>query len=272
MTGEWQVERLDLDAYLARIGLTGEVDVTGPALGALHRAHVARIPFENIDVRQGHGVETGIDAIQDKLVRRRHGGYCYEHGVLFAAVLERIGFGVDRLLARIGYDAAQPRPRTHMLLHVRCHQEHWLVDVGFGGGLLRPLPWDDFGTIHRQGGWTYRLEQGATGERLLRERRGKQWRTLYSFTDEPQHASDIMMANHFTQSHPSSPFRDRLVAIAKDEARLTVLRGRHLSQTRPDGTNTEQNLEHDQFHAALTDIGIHLSHAQAATLWRDEGP
>ncbi|UYM06305.1 arylamine N-acetyltransferase family protein [Solicola gregarius] len=272
MTGEWQVERLDLDAYLARIGFPGDLDVTGPTLGDLHRAHVARIPFENIDVRQGGGVETGLDAVQDKLVRHRRGGYCYEHGVLFAAALDRIGFDVDRLLARIGHDAARPRPRTHMLLHVRSDQQQWLADVGFGGGLLWPLPWDDVGAIHRQGGWTYRLEQGTTGERMLLERHGEQWRTLYSFTDEPQHASDITMANHFTQSHPSSPFRDHLVAIAKDEARLSVLRGRRLTQTRPGGTSTEDNLERDQFHPVLTEIGIHVSHAQAVKLWRDEGP
>ncbi|MBV8953996.1 MAG: arylamine N-acetyltransferase, partial [Solirubrobacterales bacterium] len=35
---------LDLDAYLARIGLR-----TDPELAEVHRAHVTSIPFENLD-------------------------------------------------------------------------------------------------------------------------------------------------------------------------------------------------------------------------------
>src|SRR4051794_34635357 len=114
---EWEIDRLDLDAYLARIGQeAGPPDAA--TLDRLHRAHVRTIPFENLDVVLGRPVATDLQSVQNKLVARRRGGYCYEHTVLFGAVLERLGYRVRRLLARIGDDPVRPRPRTHMALHV----------------------------------------------------------------------------------------------------------------------------------------------------------
>jgi N-hydroxyarylamine O-acetyltransferase len=83
---EWEIERLDLDAYLRRVGHVGDTAPTAQTLAALHRAHLAAIPFENLDVVLGRGIAVDVDSVQAKLVERRRGGYCYEHGVLFAAV------------------------------------------------------------------------------------------------------------------------------------------------------------------------------------------
>src|SRR5258708_39506067 len=90
MTSEWSTETLDLDAYLRRIGharVTASVD----ALHSLHSAHVRAIPFENVDVILGAHPGIELDAIQAKVVARQRGGYCYEHALLFAAALERLG-------------------------------------------------------------------------------------------------------------------------------------------------------------------------------------
>ena len=38
---EWEIDRLDLDAYLHRIGYAGDLDPTGATLRAVHLAHVA---------------------------------------------------------------------------------------------------------------------------------------------------------------------------------------------------------------------------------------
>ena len=97
MTDPWGVDRLDLDAYLARIGAR-----PGDPLAAIHRAHLAAIPFENLDVQLGVGVSVDLPDVQRKLVDARRGGYCYEHGILLAAALERLGHTVERRLARIG--------------------------------------------------------------------------------------------------------------------------------------------------------------------------
>ena len=149
--------------------------------------------------------------------------------MLFAAVLERLGYSVDRLLARVGGDEQRPRPRSHMTLHARAGGERWLADVGFGLGLLEPLPWGDTGP-HPQGGWAYRLV--AVGERTwqVRERQGETWTALYRFSEEPQHASDVVVANYFTSNHPSSPFVGRPVVIRKEPHSRLRLHGRQLSR------------------------------------------
>jgi N-hydroxyarylamine O-acetyltransferase len=97
---DWEIDRLDLDAYLARIGFGGAPAADVDTLRALHRAHHAAIPFENVDIVLGRRLEVDLDSVQDKLVRRPRGGYCFEHNLLFAAVLERLGYAVTRLAAR----------------------------------------------------------------------------------------------------------------------------------------------------------------------------
>lgn len=140
MGDEWNVGALDLSAYLDRISYHGPAAPAAAALAALHRAHVAAIPFENLDVILGRGVSVELPDIQAKLIHARRGGYCYEHGLLFAAVLQRLGYPVARLLARVGEDLVRPRPRTHLAVAVTVGDTRWLADVGFGSGLQEPIP------------------------------------------------------------------------------------------------------------------------------------
>lgn len=266
MSDEWDVDRLDLDAYLTRVGHTGPVTADERTLFALHRAHIAAIPFENLDIVLGSGIDVDLDSVQAKLVDRLRGGYCYEHGVLFAAVLERLGFAVRRLLARIGYDDANPRPRTHMLLHVWAGDESWLADVGFGGGLLEPLAWDDPGPV-QQDGFAYQVFEEPAGVRRLRQWKAGEWSTLYSFTHEPQHFSDIVMSNHFTATHPSSPFAARPVAMRRETGVIRRLLGRELSLAHPDGSTTDRSLSDSDVEAALEhQFGLTLTRSELETV------
>ncbi len=106
----WQIDQLDLDAYLARVGATG-APPSRPALDALHEAHVRAFTFDNIDVLLDAHPGVDLEAVQAKFVGRGRGGYCFEHGVLFAAALERLGYDVERRLGRVG-DPAARRGRT----------------------------------------------------------------------------------------------------------------------------------------------------------------
>ena len=68
---------LDLDAYLARIGLSGE-----PTIARVHRAHSTSIPFENLDPQRGVPVSLELEDLERKLVAERRGGYCFEQNLL----------------------------------------------------------------------------------------------------------------------------------------------------------------------------------------------
>jgi N-hydroxyarylamine O-acetyltransferase len=60
VSDEWSSGKLDLDAYLRRIGYTGPLDSSAATLAALHRAHLAAIRFENLDImRRNRAPDTG---------------------------------------------------------------------------------------------------------------------------------------------------------------------------------------------------------------------
>jgi N-hydroxyarylamine O-acetyltransferase len=192
----------DLDAYLARIGLSGR-----PSLAEMHRAHATSIPFENLDPRRGVPVSLAIDDLQQKLVVERRGGYCFEHNLLFKGALEALDAEVDLLLARVrlGADPGVTRPRSHLLLRVAIDGSSWHADVGFGmGTLLEPLPFGPGGE-HQQSGWRYRVV--AEGDELvLQTVDGEDWVDMYGFLAQPVPMVDVETSNWFTSTHPRSPF------------------------------------------------------------------
>jgi N-hydroxyarylamine O-acetyltransferase len=205
-----ETEPLDLDRYLARIGWQGAVDPSLGTLVRLHRAHVARVPFENLDVQLGLPILLDLESLQAKIVGRERGGYCFEQNTLFAAVLRRIGFRVTTLAARVRYHATAPTPRTHMLLRVDVDEGTFIADVGFGGdGPTAPLrfvadeeqpqPLDTFRIVGE--GAQHRLDVKREGDFL----------PLYAFTLEEHFPVDYELANYFTSTHPNSRFVQTLV-------------------------------------------------------------
>ncbi len=237
-------DRIDLDAYLKRIGYAGDLAPTPDVLTGLHLAHATHVPFENLDIQLGRPIRLDLDSLQAKLVRGRRGGYCFEHNTLLAAVLERVGFPVTRLAARVRLGATGVRPRTHMLLRVEAAGTSWVADVGFGGeGLLRPIPLEP-GLQAEQFGHVFRLvpEGGAW---VLQSRQGDAWLDLYAFTLEPQFPVDFEMANHFTSTHPTSSFVQGLVAQLRTPEVRYVLRNRDLMIER-NGEISTRTVEGDE--------------------------
>ena len=79
---------IDRHAYFSRIGYTARADATLDTLRDVVAAHNRSIPFENLDPLMGVPVgDLSVEALTDKLVRRRRGGYCYEHNGLLGYVL-----------------------------------------------------------------------------------------------------------------------------------------------------------------------------------------
>ena len=125
----------DLDAYFARLGLDGPRPPTLATLSAIVLAHIRAIPFENLDVLLGRGIDLDPAAVEHKLVHARRGGYCFEHNSHLLHVLGALGFAVTPLSARVRVNRARDDtpPRTHVLVRVDLDGTPWLADVGVGG-------------------------------------------------------------------------------------------------------------------------------------------
>jgi len=238
-----QPEVIDLEAYLRRIGYSGSLQPVPAVLEAIHLAHATHIPFENLDILLGRPIALDLVSLQAKLVTAGRGGYCFEQNLLFSAALQRLGFKVTHLAARVVYPSGRKLPRTHILLRVDVAGATWLADVGFGlEGLLLPVPLVS-GREARQFGWTYRAVE-ANREWTLQSLRNGAWTDLYAFSLEPQLAVDFEPANHYTATHPDSRFvRTLTVQLPTPEVRYR-LRNRELVLDRG-GTVTRRELADD---------------------------
>ncbi len=217
---------IDLDRYFARVGYAGPRAPTRATLDALTSAHVRAIPFENLDVLLGRPISLEADAVFEKLVVRERGGYCFEQNGLFLEVLGALGFDARPLSARVRLD--RPRdltpPRTHLFVRVELGGESLLTDVGVGGlsltGSLRlfhdgpqDTPHEPRRILHEGGRWFHQASLGGV------------WSDVCEFTLEEMPPIDREVANHFTSTHPSSRFRQRLLVAraADDGVRVTLL-------------------------------------------------
>jgi N-hydroxyarylamine O-acetyltransferase len=229
---------LDLDAYFARIGYAGPRAPTLETLHSITVAHVSTIPFENLSILLGQPIDLSVEALFAKLVHAGRGGYCFEQNGLLLHVLERLGFQVTPLSARVRLQ--RPRdfipPRTHVFLRVELEGESWLTDVGVGGvsltSAIRLNTDAEQATPHE----TRRIVR--EGARLFHQIRfDGAWEDVCEFTLEEMPPIDRELGNWYTSAHPGSHFKNRLIVAraAPDGARLTFLND-ELKLRRRDGS------------------------------------
>ncbi|QZH62126.1 arylamine N-acetyltransferase [Mycolicibacterium farcinogenes] len=260
---------IDLAAYFDRIGLTGSVSADVDTLRNVVAAHGRSIPFENLDPLLGIPVaDLGAEALADKLITRRRGGYCYEHNGLLGYALDELGYGVDRLAGRVVWmkEPDAPLPAlTHNVLAVTVPGEagRFLVDVGFGGQTLSSPIRLQTGAVQQTRHEPYRLmevaTQGVPEYELAAQVRG-QWQALYRFTAVPQPRIDLEVGSWYVSTHPGGIFVVGLTAaLVTDNARFN-LRGRNLAIHHHDGTEKIRFDTAAEVLDALTErFGINLS-------------
>ncbi|MER5890133.1 arylamine N-acetyltransferase [Streptomyces sp. NPDC001941] len=268
----WSGDELDLGAYLKRIRYEGELTATLGTLRALHRAHVAAIPFENLDVALGRPVPLDLPSLQDKLLARRRGGYCYEQNSLFAAVLEHLGFTVTARGARNRTRGTALPPVTHAVLVVDLDGAQWITDTGFGWqGPLEPVRLSD-GVCVEQGGWTFGVSVDDTGLAVLRSRRREGWVDLYAFAPHPVLPADFTVMNHYSSTHPHSKFVGQVVAQRPGPGVRVALVRDELTMARTDGSSKRRTVAAAELGTVLADLfGIEATDAELSGLARTFG-
>ena len=251
----------DLDAYLARIGYSGPRTSTIDTLEAVHVLHPAAIPFENLNPLLGWPVKLDVDSLQAKLISGGRGGWCFEHNTLFRHALEALGFSVTSLGARVLWNAVPGNPigpRSHMLLLVDLGGTYYIADAGFGGNVLTaPLRLEahvEQATPHE----SHRLIPLDNGFVLEASLDGK-WMPLYRFTLEAQFLSDYEVSNWYLCHHPSSFFRQILIAARATSEGRYALRDNSLAIHRKNGTEKRTLADAGALRTSLeNDFGLRL--------------
>ena len=270
-SARWETSTLDLEAYLARINYQGPVTPSLETLKALQQAHLAAVPFENLEIVTGGEIRIDLESLQDKLVRRWHGGYCHEQNILFATVLDRLGFEVAGRNARMlmGDDAQTVTPLGHTMLVVKVAGGDWLVDVGVGNvGPREPILLKADSEV-RHGPWEYRLERSPLGYWLLRHKRLGEWFNIYQFSDEPYYRADAGEYNYLASRHPASPFVRRIVAQHNGAEVRLALTDLELKIFRPGKAPERHRIAADELPDVLRErFGLALTPEQERILLR----
>ncbi len=219
------------DAYLRRLGAPAPAAPSAEGLFALQRAHLERIPYENIDIQLGRPPGISPELSAGRFAAGR-GGYCFHLNGAFAALLEHLGYDVTRHVGGVYEETgAQDVNGNHLALTVRIGADAYLVDVGLGDGPHEPLPLRE--GEYEQGGFSYRLE------RLAGPLEGWTYYTPGSPFPQMNFRSAAAGMDEFEAEHlrlstaEDSSFVRTLALLRRDAESIDLMRGRILTRIDP---------------------------------------
>ncbi len=245
---------MQLSAYLDRIGYRGTIAPTLECLTGIHRCQALSVPYENLDVQLGVPLGQDIEAIFDKIVMRRRGGWCYEMNGLLGWALREIGFDVMRVASGVRRkERGDSAVGNHLVLLVRLDRTY-LADLGLGDGIREPIPVEE-GSF-RQGALTFRLEHLADGYWRFHNH-GNANPPTADFRSQPADEALLQAKVQFLQTSPESVFVQNLAFEMMRPESLTSITGRVLTEKSAGGVKkTLLNSPEEMELALVRDFGI----------------
>lgn len=196
----------NLDAYFERIHVEKEENFTEEYLDKLVFAHQCEVPFENLDVRRKEPILLDTEALFDKVITKKRGGYCFELNGLFSRFLKDVGFKVFPCRCRITRGKDFLPPVLHRGSIVELEDGLYYCDVGFGG----PQPG---GCIKVEDGYEkfvadqkYRITKHDEHWWDLSRELEEGWESVMQFTLVPQPEQDYIALSMYCALHPASVF------------------------------------------------------------------
>lgn len=237
---------MNVDRYLARLGVARPAAPTLAALRELHAAHVERVPYETFDLYLRR--PTSIDPAQSAArIAVGRGGFCYHLNGAFALLLSELGYAVTQHRAGVQphHDSAPPgADGNHLALTVSGlptptnPEGRWLVDVGLGDALHQPIPLV-LPTRKWQGPFAYVLRPSEVvpdGWRFDHDPAGS-----FAGCDiaaEPAGPDDFTEMSQWLSTSPESPFVRVAVAQCRDRGGVDIVRGCMLTRIDAAGKQT----------------------------------
>jgi N-hydroxyarylamine O-acetyltransferase len=218
---------MNTKAYLQRINYRGSLAPTAQTLRELQLAHLLTVPFENLSIHSEQPIILDDDALFEKIVASRRGGFCYELNGLFAALLRELGFQVSMLSAGVANEEGIFGPDFgHMTLLVLPKEDEpparWLTDVGFGDSFREPLLLDAR-QEQSQGERVYKIVEEEPHLIMMQRQHDEDWKAQYRFRLQPYNYADYAEMCRYHQTSPNSHFtRARICTRATPEGRITL--------------------------------------------------
>ena len=220
------------DRLLRRIGLAGAPPPDAAGLRTVHRAFVSHVPFETIAVQLGESAPLDPDALVDRVLRGGRGGYCFEVNTVLHALLESLGFSVERRQGIVGPrdGHAAGEPTSHLTLVVDTSDGPFIADGGLGEGAVDPLPLAE-GPAGAEP-LTWRLERDGDGWWVAQHAFGSM--PGFRFGDAPATLADFAPHHERIATSPDSRFVQAFVVQQPYDDHIVTQRARTLSVAGPD--------------------------------------
>ncbi len=216
------VSQSNVQRYLERIGISGEMRVDYNSLRLIQERHMLSVPFENLNIVNGLPIELDWDFLYDKIVAKRRGGYCYELNGLLALILKSVGYHVSLISGQVFRNDGTFGPDfDHMVLLVHL-DNGYIVDVGFGDSVRSPLLLSGEVVVDISG--SYRIIPELNSDVLFFQKRFRgEWVSEFRFTLKPRQIEDFSDMNVYQQTSPESHFTQNLiVSKATPDGRISI--------------------------------------------------
>lgn len=236
-------------------------------LFAVHEAFLRKVPYDGLTAQLGEHAPLDAEMLVERTLATGRAGYCFEINTVLAALLEALGFVVERRegLVDVREAFAGGAPTNHLALVVRAVDEAFVCDAGWGEGFLAPLPLV-VGT-YRRGPLAWAVERDGSGGWWIQQH-------MWGSTPGFRFGDEVVGLEAFARHHerlatgPDSSFVKTLVVQKPLEDRVVTLRARTLSEKGPDVDVQRVLGDAGAFAATLRDtFNITLDAGRVTRLW-----
>lgn len=217
------------ELYLKRINADFKIEKNKTTLDRLQKAHISNVPYENLEIlKMANDFKPAINldenAVFDRIVNNRRGGYCFDLNGLFGKLLTSLGFEVENYAARFVYGEKTIPMRRHRVLKVKADDGIFLCDVGVGIEAPRMSLILEENTKQDDGFCVYYFKKDTFyGWTLYRQKGDENPEPFFAFTEEPQVDIDYLTVSYFCEKHPDSIFNKKeMLSIKTENGRKTI--------------------------------------------------
>ena len=246
----------EIDRYLRRIRFSGTISLSSETLSGLQKAHLAAIPYENLDILNGIPLSVDPSVIYKKVIDNPRGGFCFELNGLFSELLSSLGFKVTSYLSRFLYNRPEELPLpTHRVLKVACGDGIFIADVGTFVDAPHSALRFVKDSIQSDGFQLYMYKEDPVLGQVLyqQDKQTGEWKKFYSFMEYPFSHNDFAASSFYTEKHPDSRFAKGPMISIKMDNDYFALYGYKMIRIKNDIT-CKQQIEEADFENILADI------------------
>jgi arylamine N-acetyltransferase len=269
------------EAYLRRLGFDARPGVSVESLRALHRAHVERIPYDNLSIQLDRPDD--VETSAERAATGGRIGYCFQQNTAFESLLIDLGFAISR---RHGHVWTTPDDQladtlNHLILVASGLPTednpggHWWVDVGLGDAFAEPLPL--VRGEHVDDGYRYEIGAGYGAQASGRPTGPAAWTFSHDptgafsgivATSRPSDPAAIQEAHVRLSTSPDSSFRKVVVIQRREGATTLTLRGCLLHEVTASSSATTELTTYAAWRAAFDRLALSVADVTEAE-WQE---